>query len=48
VAADCPPADLANAIEVAAARRIPTGRHAEILAARSAAAFAARLAALVA
>ena len=48
VAADCPPADLASAIEAAAARRITAVRHAEILATRSAATFAARLAALVA
>jgi glycosyltransferase involved in cell wall biosynthesis len=38
VAADCPPADLAAAIETAAARRLTPERHREILAARSAAA----------
>lgn len=48
VAADCPPAELAVAIEAAATRRLTPERHREILAARSAAAFATRLAALVA
>lgn len=48
VAADCPPADLATAIEAAATRRLTPERHGEILAARSAEAFTSRLAAILA
>ncbi len=48
VAADCPPADLAIAIERAAGRRLSPDRHRTILADRSPEAFAARLAPLVA
>ena len=47
VAADCSPAELAAAIEAAAARRVSPARHREILAARSAEAFATRLAAIL-
>jgi hypothetical protein len=48
VAADCPPADLAAAIERAAGRRLSPDRHRTILADRSPEAFAVRLAPLVA
>jgi glycosyltransferase involved in cell wall biosynthesis len=48
VAADCPPADLAAAIEAAACRTLSPQRHREILAARSAEAFAARMAEILA
>jgi hypothetical protein len=48
VVADCPPADLAAAIERAAGRRLSPDRHRTILADRSPEAFAARLAPLVA
>jgi glycosyltransferase involved in cell wall biosynthesis len=47
VAADCSPADLAAAIEAAAGRRIHADRMAAIRAARSADAFAARLAGIL-
>lgn len=48
VAADCPPAELSTAIEAAAERRLTPERHREILASRSAEAFATRLAAILA